>query len=42
MLVVVGGHAVVDLDHARSLGADAYAASGFDMDDVLTRHALSD
>ena len=41
MLVVVGGHGVVDLDHARSLGADAYAATGLDMDDVLTRHALS-
>ena len=26
VLVVVGGQAVVDLDHARSLGADAYAA----------------
>jgi len=38
---VVGGHAVADLDHARSLGADAYAATGLAMDDVLTRHALS-
>jgi hypothetical protein len=32
---------VVDLDHARTLGADAYAATGLDMDEVLTRHALS-
>jgi excisionase family DNA binding protein len=41
VLVVVGGRAVVDLDHARTLGADAYAATGLDMDEVLTRHALS-
>ena len=41
VLVVVGGHAVTGLDHARSLGADAYAATGLAMDDVLTRHALS-
>jgi len=41
VLIVVGGRAVVDLDHARTLGADAYAATGLDMDEVLTRHALS-
>jgi hypothetical protein len=41
VLVVVGGHAVVDLDHARSLGADAYAATGLAMHDVLTRHTLA-
>ena len=41
VLVVVGGHAVTDLDHARSLGADAYAATGPAMDEVLTRHTLS-
>ena len=41
VLVVVGGHAVADLDHARSLGADAYAATGHAMDDVLTRHTLA-
>ena len=38
VLVVVGGHAVLGLDHARSLGADAYAATGLAMDDVLTHH----
>lgn len=37
VLVVAGGLAVVDLDHARALGADAYAASGAEMDEVLTR-----
>jgi MerR family transcriptional regulator, light-induced transcriptional regulator len=37
VLVVVGGLAVTDLDHARELGADAYAASGAEMDEVLTR-----
>ncbi len=41
VLIVVGGRAVVDADHARTLGADAYAATGLDMDEVLTRHALS-
>ncbi len=41
MLIVVGGHAVADLDHALSLGADDYAASGLEMDDILTRYALS-
>jgi excisionase family DNA binding protein len=41
VLVVVGGHAVADLDHARSLGADAYAATGLAMHDVLTRHTLA-
>ena len=41
VFVVVGGHAVADTDHARALGADAYAASGSDMDAVLTSHVAS-
>jgi excisionase family DNA binding protein len=41
VFVVVGGHAVADADHARALGADAYAASGSDMDAVLTSHVAS-
>ncbi|HSL73857.1 MAG TPA: cobalamin-dependent protein [Ilumatobacteraceae bacterium] len=39
VFVIVGGHAVTGEDHARSLGADAYAMSGSDMDVVLTAHA---
>jgi excisionase family DNA binding protein len=38
VFVIVGGGAVEGLDHARSLGADAHAASGSEMHDVLTRH----
>lgn len=38
VFVVIGGHAVTSDDHAKSLGADAYAASGSDMDAVLTAH----
>jgi methanogenic corrinoid protein MtbC1 len=41
VFVVVGGHAIVDADHALSLGADAYAASGSEMDVVLTSHAAT-
>ena len=41
VFVVVGGHAVVDADHARTLGADAYAASGDDMDAVLASHVAT-
>ena len=39
VFVVIGGHAVTGDEHARSLGADAYAASGSDMDALLTAHA---
>jgi methanogenic corrinoid protein MtbC1 len=41
VFVVVGGHAVTGTEHARSLGADAYAASGSDMDAVLTDHVTA-
>jgi excisionase family DNA binding protein len=41
VFVVVGGHAVTGDEHARSLGADAYAASGSDMDAVLTDHVTA-
>lgn len=39
VLVVIGGHAVTGDEHARSLGADAYAASGSDMDALLADRA---
>jgi methanogenic corrinoid protein MtbC1 len=39
VFVVIGGHAVTGDEHARSLGADAYASSGSDMDALLTDHA---
>jgi excisionase family DNA binding protein len=39
VFVVVGGHAVTGEEHARSLGAHAYARSGSDMDVLLAAHA---
>ena len=41
VFVVIGGHAVTGDEHARSLGADAYAASGSDMDALLAAHAAN-
>jgi excisionase family DNA binding protein len=41
VLVVVGGHAVLDDDHALALGAHAHAAGGDEMHDLLTAHAAS-
>lgn len=41
VFVIVGGGAVEGLEHARSLGADAHAASGSDMHDVLTHRLRS-
>ncbi len=41
VFVVIGGHAVTGDEHARSLGADAYAASGRDMDSLLAAHAAT-
>jgi excisionase family DNA binding protein len=38
MLVVVGGRAVTDDDHARDLGAHAMARSGDEMDRLLAGH----
>jgi excisionase family DNA binding protein len=39
VLLVVGGHAVLGDDHARELGADAYAAGGEEMHALLTARA---
>jgi len=39
VLVVVGGHAVSDDEHARALGADAHAAGGEEMHELLAAHA---
>lgn len=39
VLVVVGGHAVLDDDHAASLGAHARAAGGEQMHELLAAHA---
>ena len=36
VLIVVGGHAIVDDEQARSLGADARAIGGEDLDGLLT------
>lgn len=41
LLVVVGGHAIVDDDQARTLGADARAASGDDLHELLAAHLAS-
>ncbi len=41
VLVIVGGHAVVDNDHALQLGAHARAASGEAMHELLTAHAAA-
>jgi excisionase family DNA binding protein len=38
VLVVVGGHAVTDDAHARSLGAHAFAAGGEQMHELLVAH----
>jgi excisionase family DNA binding protein len=38
VLVVVGGHAVTDHDHARSLGAHAFASGGEEMHGLLVAH----
>jgi methanogenic corrinoid protein MtbC1 len=39
VLVVVGGHAVLDDEHARSLGAHARAVGGEEMHELLAAHA---
>jgi excisionase family DNA binding protein len=39
VLVVVGGHAVLDDEHALSLGAHARAAGGEEMHELLAAHA---
>ena len=41
VLVVVGGHAVLDDEHAMSLGAHARAAGGEEMHELLAAHAAS-
>jgi putative intracellular protease/amidase len=41
VLVVVGGHAVLDDEHAAALGAHARAAGGEQMHELLTAHAAS-
>ena len=41
VLVVVGGHAVLDDDHALALGAHARAAGGEEMHDLLAAHAAA-
>jgi putative intracellular protease/amidase len=41
VLVVVGGHAVLDDDHAVALGAHARAAGGEAMHELLATHAAS-
>lgn len=41
VLVVVGGHAVLDDDHARALGAHAHAAGGDDMHELLVAHVAA-
>lgn len=41
LFVVVGGHAIVDDDQARSLGADARATGGDDLDDLLSAHVAT-
>lgn len=41
VLVVVGGHAVIDADHAAALGAHAHAASGEQMHELLVAHATA-
>jgi excisionase family DNA binding protein len=41
VLVVVGGHAVRDDDHALALGAHARAAGGPELHDLLTAHATT-
>jgi MerR family transcriptional regulator, light-induced transcriptional regulator len=38
VLIVVGGHAVTDDDHARSLGAHAFASGGEQMHELLVAH----
>jgi methanogenic corrinoid protein MtbC1 len=38
VLIVVGGHAVTDDDHARSLGAHAFASGGEHMHELLVAH----
>jgi excisionase family DNA binding protein len=38
VLIVVGGHAVTDQDHARSLGAHAFASGGEEMHELLVAH----
>jgi excisionase family DNA binding protein len=39
VFLIVGGHAVTDDAHARELGADAYAAGGEQMHELLTARA---
>jgi len=41
LLLVVGGHAIVDDDQARALGADARAAGGDDLHELLAAHAAN-
>ena len=41
VLVVVGGHAVLDDEHALALGAHARAAGGEEMHELLAAHAAT-